>query len=261
MCSTITHTPTNTEPAPDDNARDEVGLYDLARQRLRAALAGRLPAAVDFEGTLTAYAYWVCSAVRQRSADRETTLQEYITYALRDAARETEAEQAEFALLRRGLHQVCAGSRLLDVGAGWGRMARLYEEAALTPVYVEPTNLGVRLMQRDGLRQVAAARGEALPFETGAFTAVLIGWVLHHHSAELDAGRLVAEAARVLTPGGWLFSIEPIRPGFDMARWRELLDQAGIRAGDTHEFYRMPTGQEGFEQYTLMIGQKPRGRL
>jgi SAM-dependent methyltransferase len=259
--SVTTITAPRTDATPGQLAGDGLALYDLTRQRLYAALASQLPAAADFEGTLTAYAYWVCSVVGKRGADWETTLQEYVGYALRDAARETEAEQAEFATLRRALGRVAGDSLLLDVGAGWGRLARLYEEAALTPVYVEPTDLGVRLMQRDGLRQVAAARGEALPFAAGAFTAVLIGWVLHHHSAESDAPRILAEAARVLAPSGWLFSIEPIRPGFDMARWREILDQAGIRAGDTHEFYRMPTGQEGFEQYTLMIGQKPRGRL
>jgi SAM-dependent methyltransferase len=68
---------------------------------------------------------------------------------------------------------------------------------------------------------------------------------------------LAREAARVLAPGGWLYSIEPIRPGFDMARWHALLEQAGITVGETHEFYRMPTGQEEFEQYALVIGQKP----
>jgi SAM-dependent methyltransferase len=247
------------------SAGDEIALYDLSRQRLHIALVGQLPAAADIAATVTAYAYWVCSAVRQRGADWEATLQAFAGYALRDAARETEAEQAEFALLRRALRQAVAaagaGGRLLDVGAGWGRMAALYGETGWESVYLEPTGLGVRLMQRDGLRQVAAARGEALPFEAGAFAAVLIGWVLHHHSAESDAPRLAAEAARVLAPGGWLFSIEPLRPGFDMARWRELLDLAGITFAGAHEFYRMPNSRGDEERYALVIGQKPHGRL
>jgi SAM-dependent methyltransferase len=247
------------------SAGDEIAWYDLTRQRLRNALVGQLPAAANIAATVTAYAYWVCSAVQQRGADWEATLQAYAGYALRDAARETEAEQAEFALLRRALWQAVAtadaGGRLLDVGAGWGRMAPLYDDVALTPVYVEPSDLGVRLMRRDGLRQVTAARGEALPFAAGTFTAVLIGWVLHHHSAESDAPRILAEAARVLTPGGWLFSIEPIRPGFDMARWRELLDQAGITVEEAHEFYRMPNSRGDEEHYTLVIGQQPHDRL
>jgi len=100
---------------------DDIEQYDLTRQRLRDALAGQLPPGADLEATLTAYAYWVCSAVQQRSADWAATLQEYIGYALRDAARETEAEQAEFALLRAALRQAVstagAGGRLLSVAA------------------------------------------------------------------------------------------------------------------------------------------------
>ena len=61
----------------------------------------------------------------------------------------------------------------------------------------------------------------------------------------------------MLTPGGWLFSIEPIRRGFDIARWHDLLTQAGITTGEAHEFYRMPIGQKEFEQHTLVMGQKP----
>jgi len=242
------------------SAGDEIELYDLTRQRLHIALVGQLPAAANIAATLTAYAYWVCSAVQQRGADWETTLREYSGYALRNAARDTEAEQAEFALLRRALRQAVstagAGGRLLDVGAGWGRMAALYGETGWRPIYLEPSSLGVRLMRRDGLRQVTAARGEALPFAAGTFTAVLIGWVLHHHSAELDAARMVAQVARVLAPGGWLFSIEPLRPGFDMGRWHKLLTQAGITVGETHEFYQMPDSRGNLESHTLVVGQK-----
>jgi SAM-dependent methyltransferase len=240
---------------------DVLALYDLTRQRLCAALTGRLPAAANFERALTAYAYWVCSAVQQRSVDWEATLGEYVEYALRDAARETEAEQAELAQVRRALRGVAAGGALLDIGAGWGRLSPLYEEAGMNAVYVEPTDLGVRLMRRRDLRRVAAAKGEMLPFGAGMFDAALIGWVLHHHSAELDAARMVAEVARVLVPGGRLFSVEPLRPGFDMARWRELLAQAGITVDEAHEFYRMPNSRGDEERHTLVIGQKPHGRL
>jgi len=235
---------------------DELARYDLTCRRLRDTLTGQLPAAADFEGTLTACAYWVCSVIRQRNADWDTTLHEYVGHALRDAVRETEAEQAEFALLRWALSHAGAGGRLLDVGAGWGRMAPLYAETGWRPVLLEPSGLGVRLMRRAGLQNVAAGQGEALPFQAGTFPAVLIGWVLHHHSADLDTTAIVHEAARVLAPGGRLFSIEPLRPGFDMARWHALLEQAEITFSEVHEFYRMPTGQGECELHTLVIGRK-----
>lgn len=257
--ATITHLRTDAEAG--QLAGDGLALYDLTCRRLRDELAGRLPDGADLEATVTAYAYWVCSVVQKRGANWETTLQEYIGHAARDAVRETEAEQAEFAQVRRALRGVAAGGALLDIGAGWGRLAPLYEAADLAAVYVEPTDLGVRLMRRRDLRRVAIAKGEMLPFRAGMFDAALIGWVLHHHSAELDAARIAAEVARVLAPGGWLFSIEPLRPGFDMARWRELLAQAGITIDEAHEFYRMPNGRGDEERYTLVIGHKPRGRL
>ncbi len=251
------NTTTNTDAAPSCCADDEIARYDLTRQRLRDALAGQLPDTADFEGTLTAYAYWVCSVVRQRGADWETTLREYVNHALRDAARETEAEQAEFALLRQMLRNVAGDGPLLDVGAGWGRLAPLYDEAGLRAVYVEPTALGTRLMRRSGLRRVAAAAGEALPFPAATFRAVLIGWVLHHRSPDLDAAGILREAVRVLAPGGWLFSIEPLLPGFSLELWRTMLAQAGITAGDAHEFYQMPDGRGGLEHHTLVCAQKP----
>jgi SAM-dependent methyltransferase len=212
---------------------------------------------VDFEGTLTANAYWVCSAVRQRGADWDTALREYVNHALRDATCETEAERAESALLRQMLRNVAGDGPLLDVGAGWGRLAPLYDEAGLRAVYVEPAALGTQLMLRNGLRRVVAAVGEALPFPSAAFRAALIGWVLHHHSPDLDAADILREAVRVLAPGGWLFSIEPLLPGFSLELWRAMLAQAGIKAGDAHEFYQMPDGRGGLEHYTLVCAQKP----
>ncbi len=237
---------------------DELALYDVTRQWLCDALAGQLPVTTDFEGTLTAYAYWVCSVVRQRSADWETTLREYVNHAVRDAARETEAEQAEFTLLAHTLRNVAGDGPLLDVGAGWGRLAPLYDEADLRAVYVEPAALGTRLMRRSGLRRVVAAAGETLPFPAATFRAVLIGWVLHHRSPDLNAAVILREAARVLAPGGWLFSIEPIMPGFGIELWREMLAQAeaGVTVGEAHEFYRMPDSQGNMEYYTLVSAQK-----
>ncbi len=253
--ATITHLRTDAEAG--QLAGDGLALYDLTCRRLRDELAGRLPDGADLEATVTAYAYWVCSVVQKRGANWETTLQEYISHAARDAVRETEAEQAEFALLGQMLRNVAGDGPLLDVGAGWGRLAPLYDEAGLRAVYVEPTALGTQLMRRNGLRRVAAAVGEALPFPAATFRAALIGWVLHHHSSDLDAVGILREAVRVLAPGGWLFSIEPLLPGFNLELWRAMLAQAGITAGDAHEFYRMPDGRGGLEHYTLVCAQKP----
>lgn len=233
-------------------------MYDLTRQRLRDALAGQLSSRADIEGTITAYAYWVCSAVHERGADWETSLREYAGYAARDAKREAEAERAELALLRRALRAVPRGGPMLDVGAGWGRFGPLYDELNLRAVYVEPSGLGVQLMRRSQLGQIARSVGEALPFPPAIFPAALIGWVLHHHSSNLDANRLLRETARVLAAGGLLFSIEPIRASFDMNQWREMLSQreVDIQVCEMQEFFQMPNAQGEIERHTLLIGGK-----
>ena len=172
---------------------------------------------------------------------------------------ETEAEQAEFALLGHTLRNVAGDGPLLDVGAGWGRLAPLYDEAGMAAVYVEPAALGTRLMSRNGLRRVVAAVGEALPFPAATFRVVLIGWVLHHRSPDLDAAGILREAVRVLAPGGWLFSIEPIMPGFGIELWREMLAQAeaGSRLAKRTNFTGCQTVRAVMEHYTLVCAQKP----
>jgi hypothetical protein len=154
---------------------DELALYDLTRQRLREALSGQLPSSADLEGTLTAYAYWVCTRVRKQNATWEAALCEYTGYAVRNAAHESEAERREFALLRRVLGQMPSFGLVLDVGAGWGRMSTLYDELSLAAVYVEPATLGVRLMQQSCLSPIVRSVGELLPFARGAFAVALVG--------------------------------------------------------------------------------------
>jgi SAM-dependent methyltransferase len=236
---------------------EELALYDRTRRRLRDALAGRLSAKTDVESTVTAYAYWVCTAVRRRGADWEAALHDYIERVLRDEAREAEAEQREVALLRRELHIVPGCGPLLDVGAGWGRLAPLYDELGLQAVCVEPSELGVRLMRRNRLGRIVRSAGEVLPFPAATFPAALIGWVLHHHAPEVDAAGILREVARVLVAGGWLFSIEPLGADFDMDRWTELLTRrdVGIELCGAEEFFRMPDAQGGVERYTLVIGR------
>ena len=236
---------------------EELALYDRTRRRLRDALAGHLSAKTDFESTLTAYAYWVCTAVRRRGVDWETALHDYTERALRDEAREAEAEQREVALLRHELRIVPGCGPLLDVGAGWGRLAPLYDELGLQAVYVEPAELGVRLMCRNHLGRIVRSAGEALPFPAATFPAALIGWVLHHHAPELDAASVLREVARVLVAGGWLFSIEPLRTDFDMDRWMGLLTQrdVGVELCSAVEFFRMPDEKGGVERYILLVGR------
>jgi SAM-dependent methyltransferase len=233
---------------------NDVSLYDQTCRQLRLIVADRLPAAVDAEHLLTAYAYWVCWRVRRRGADWEETLREYAALACRRAADESEAERREIALLRRELAR--AHGPLLDVGAGWGRMASLYAELGLPAVYAEPEVLGTRLMRRSGLRQAVRSVGEALPFASATFAASVIGWVLHHDAPDLDAAGIVREAARVVAPGGRLLSIEPLGERFGQEEWTRLLSGAGFEVSSIERFFEMKDSHGKAEHYAMAVGTR-----
>ena len=233
---------------------NELTLYDRTRRRLREALVGQLPADVDLESTLTAYAYWVCITVNKRGADWEATLHDYADVALRRAADEGEVERREVALLRRELAQV--HGPVLDVGAGWGRLAPLYDELGLQAVYAEPATLGTQLMRRSVLDRIVRSVGEALPFADGTFPTTVIGWVLHHDSSDLDAAGIVRQIARVTALGGTLLSVEPLGEKFDQEKWTGLLTRAGFKVNGVERFFEMETSRGEIEHHALVIGTR-----
>jgi len=233
---------------------DELTLYDRTRQRLREALAGELPSDVDLEGILTSYAYWVCTSVSKQGADWEATLHDYADVALRRAADESEAERREVVLLRRELAR--ARGPVLDVGAGWGRLASLYDELGLRAVYVEPATLGTQLMRRGGLSRIVSSVGETLPFADGTFPTTVIGWVLHHDSSDLDAAGVVRQMARVTAPGGVLLSVEPLGARFDQEKWMGLLTRAGFEVNSVERFFETETSRGEIEHHALTAGTR-----
>ncbi len=228
-----------------------LALYDLTVRRLHAALAGRLPSAADLLGTATAYAYWVCMGASKPGADWDQILNEYIDDALRNAAAEWESVCREAGALRRALDQ--ARGPVLDVGAGWGRLAPLYEEAGLQALYVEPALLGIRLMRRQGLGPLVCAKGERLPCASRTFLTTIIGWVLHHGSEGADAASILSEAARVSAPGGTLISVEPLYQGFTQQEWLGLITRAGFVVNDLHQFYERLSRRGRLELHMMAV--------
>ncbi len=90
--------------------------------------------------------------------------------------------------------------RLLDIGCGQQPYRGLFEQVTF---YV-----GVDLPggQLPGVTTEVYASGLALPFETASFDSVLCSEVLEHVA---EPARLLAEAARVIRPGGRLLLSVP----------------------------------------------------
>ncbi len=99
--------------------------------------------------------------------------------------------------------------RTLDLGSGTGRNLPLLPPDAAA-VAVDPRRESLDRARRRAPRVPAViARAEALPFRDGTFDTVLCGFVL---CSVDDPSAALAEARRVLAPGGALRAMEHVRP-------------------------------------------------
>lgn len=140
---------------------------------------------------------------------------------------------ANHAMLMETLGGVLAGARVVDVGCGDGRLARtLVEAGAASAVGVEcsPRQLAKAraLAPMAGVRVVEGV-GEALPLPDASADIVVFFNSLHHIPAAV-MGRALAEAARVLVPGGVVYACEPVAEGDFYALCRKVDDEAEVRA-------------------------------
>jgi ubiquinone/menaquinone biosynthesis C-methylase UbiE len=103
-------------------------------------------------------------------------------------------------------------TRLLDVGCGDGTFCRFVASDQRVVVGVD-SDSSVFPTSTTNVRYVLGS-AVALPFADESFTAVTMTMVLHHVEPELA----LAEAARVLTPGGVLLTLGYGRYG----GWRDL---------------------------------------
>lgn len=118
---------------------------------------------------------------------------------------ETEVERAiDRALGRRGF------GTLVDIGTGTGRMIELFGRRAREAIGIDRSSEMLRLarvkLESAGVRS-SLRQGDmyALPLADETADCVIIHQVLHYAHAPADA---IAEAARVLAPGGTLLVVD-----------------------------------------------------
>jgi ubiquinone/menaquinone biosynthesis C-methylase UbiE len=126
-----------------------------------------------------------------------------------------------------------AGRRILDLGAGTGRIGRAF--AAANDAYIG-VDLSLGMLQEFRASMVnttpvlVQADGEHLPFPDRTFTIVMLMQVL---SGADDWRGLVTEARRILQPGGIIVAGHTAMPGKGVdrrmkQRLNRILDQMGV---------------------------------
>jgi SAM-dependent methyltransferase len=115
------------------------------------------------------------------------------------------------------------GVRLLDVGAGTGKLARLVAASGAAVLAADPADAMIRRIA--GTRGIAPLRAvaEALPFRDGAFEAASAASAFHW----FDGPAALRELHRVLRPGGRLALLWNVRDDGEpwVARLSEIVNR------------------------------------
>ena len=228
----------------------EAGLLDRFREgswvfyRLadgpQRALARRLVELVAAEDATAALDRERLAAVKQRRAVAATA------YFRANAERwdrmrslyvdEREVEAALAALLPEG-----AVRDLLDIGTGTGRMLEVFGPRVGHALGVDLSREMLAVarvnLERAGCDNCAIRQADMyqLPLPGASFDAVIIHQVLHY--AERPA-RAIAEAARVLRPGGRLITIDFAPHSLEFLRDEHAHRRLGFADGEVMQWYR-----------------------
>ena len=144
---------------------------------------------------------------------------------------ETEAPLLKHSdVLRR--HLPLEGARIADVGCGDGALVRVMARGGAWVLGIDP---GAGQLARARAAEPArdesylCALGEALPLPDGCLDALVYFNALHHVPVARQ-GAALAEAARVLRPGGLLYVQEPLAEGGYFEIMRPIEDETEVRA-------------------------------
>lgn len=168
------------------------------------------------------------------------------------------------------------GARVIEVGAGTGRMTRLLIDAGadVRAFEREAAMLEVAREHVPGARfEVADAR--ALPLADASADVLVAGWVFGHLRLWMpdgwrdEVGRALAEAARVLVPAGAIVIVEtlgtgalaPAPPSAALAEYYAFLEGRGFVRSEVATDYRFPSPEEAADVLGGFFGDAMRARV
>lgn len=239
--------------------------YALAREGVEGAFSQALAAFLDRGDGVVQRDVERLKAVR---AARDTAAADYFRSVAADWDRIRSLHVAEGEV--ESAIRAAIGSEAieahLDIGTGTGRLVEMIAPQTRRSVGIDLSHdmLAVARanLQRGQHRHVQVRPGDvyALPFEAGSFDLVTVHQVLHYLE---EPGRAVAEAARVLRPGGRLLVVDFApheleflradhahrRLGFSTEQMRQWLAVAGLDLADTHHL----AGEGGENQLTVTL--------
>ncbi len=136
--------------------------------------------------------------------------------------------------------RLAPGARVLDLGAGTGKLSRALVGFGLDVVAVEPLEpLRAVLAQRIGSERVREGLAEEIPLENASVEAVTVADAFHW----FDHARALPEIRRVLRPGGGL-AILFTAPDWSGASWAQELGTIVSESRPQHPHFDGPSWQE-----------------
>jgi ArsR family transcriptional regulator len=185
-------------------------LYRLARGRAGPALAERIAALVPAgDATLALDRERLAEIKRQRMAAAATYFDRNAADWHRIRALHIDEREVERALL--DLVPAAGAGELLDIGTGTGRMLEILGPRVERALGLDQSRQMLAVaranLERAGLRHCAVRLGDMyqLPLAADSVDLVTIHQVLHYAD---QPQRAIAEAARVLRPGGRLIVVD-----------------------------------------------------
>lgn len=155
-----------------------------------------------------------------------------------------------------------ARGRTIDLGAGTGANLSLYPSAVSDLVLAEPDphmlkKLRAKVGEAGVDAEVVEAPAESLPFADSSFDTAVFTLVL---CTVPNPAAALAEAARILRPGGRMLFVEHVRAeDAGLARWQDRLEKPWRFVGDGCHCNRDTVAT--IEASPLTLEQVERGRL